>query len=135
MQQIDFLAIGDIVTEPFIKITDAEATCDLDRENCKLSLRFGDKVPYESAEICRAVGNSANASVAASRLGLSSYLVSYIGDDEIGKGNLEELAKNNVKTDFVKTCAGFPSTTITYCGTTLNAQFSSNTQNFLTTWT
>ncbi len=107
--QIDFLAIGDIVTEPFIRITDAEATCDLDQENCKLSFRFGDKVPYESAEICHAVGNSPNAAVSASRLGVKSYLMAYIGDDQIGKEDLESLAKDNVHADLVKTIPGLPS--------------------------
>ena len=109
MNNYDFIAIGDIVTEPFIRLIDAEATCDLDREHCKLSLRFGDKVPYESAEILRAVGNSANASVSAARLGLNSALLAYMGDDEIAKGNLEELIKNNVKTDLMQTVPGMPS--------------------------
>jgi ribokinase len=107
--QIDFLAIGDIVTEPFIRITDAEASCDLDQENCKLCFRFGDKVPYESAEICHAVGNSPNAAVSASRLGVKSYLMAYMGDDQIGKENLASLEKDNVHADYVKTVAGMPS--------------------------
>jgi sugar/nucleoside kinase (ribokinase family) len=108
-KQIDFLAIGDIVTEPFIRIKDAEAHCDLDQANCKLCLRFGDKVPYESAEVCRAVGNSANAAVSAARLGINSYLMSYIGNDDIGKGNLEELTHNGVKIDLMQTVPGMPS--------------------------
>ncbi len=108
-EQIDIISIGDIVTEPFIKIKDAEAYCDLDQENCKLSLRFGDKVPYESVEICKAVGNSANAAVSAARLGLKSYLLSYIGDDQIGKENLQELQKNGVHTDLMQTIPGMKS--------------------------
>lgn len=108
-KQIDFLAIGDIVTEPFIKIKDAESYCDIDGDNCKLSFRFGDKVPYESAEICKAVGNSANAAVSASRLGVNSYLMTYVGNDQIGKENIEELKKNNVNTDYVETIDGMPS--------------------------
>ncbi len=107
--QIDFLAIGDVVTEPFIRLTDAEAYCDLDQENCKLCMRFGDKIPYESAEVCRAVGNSANAAVSAARLGVNSYLMAYIGDDEIGKGDLEQLAINKVHTDYMKTIPGMAS--------------------------
>src|SRR3989344_7389921 len=107
--KIDFLAVGDVVTEPFIRIKDAAVHCKLDEEACELCLRFGDKVPYESAEIMRAVGNSANASVAAARLGLNSYLMAYIGDDEVCRGNLEELAKNKVHADFVATVAGLPS--------------------------
>jgi ribokinase len=108
-KQIDFLAIGDVVTEPFIRIKDAEATCDLDQEHCKLSLRFGDKVPYESAEVCHAVGNSPNAAVAASRLGVNSYLMTYIGDDMIGKDDIDSLVKDNVHTDYVKTIPGMES--------------------------
>ncbi len=107
--EIEFVAIGDVVTEPFIRLEDAEATCDLDQEHCKLCVRFGDKVPYESAEVMRAVGNSANAAVSAARLGVKSYLMSYIGDDLIGHGNLEELTKNGVHTDYMKTEAGYAS--------------------------
>ncbi len=109
MENYDFLAVGDVVTEPFIRIKDAEATCDLQMEHCKLCFRFGDKVPYETAEVLRAVGNSANAAVCAARLGLSSALLSYIGDDEIGKGNIEELQKNNVRTGLMQTVAGMQS--------------------------
>lgn len=109
MQNHDFLAIGDIVTEPFIRIQDAEATCDLQREHCKLCFRFGDKIPYESVEICRAVGNSPNAAVAAARLGLNAALLAYIGDDDIGRGNMEELTKNGVATDAIVTVPGMQS--------------------------
>lgn len=109
MKQYDFIAIGDIVTEPFIKLKDASVHCDLDHENCTISMRYGDKIPYESVTLCRAVGNSANAAVAAARLGLETSLISYIGDDEIGKGNLEELEKNGVKTEYMVTSPGYTS--------------------------
>lgn len=108
-KQIDFLAIGDIVTEPFIRLKEASVTCDMEHEHCTLCLSFGDKVPYESAEVVRAVGNSANAAVSASRLGLSSYLMAYMGDDDIGRGNLEELKKNNVQTKYMQIVPGMPS--------------------------
>jgi len=107
--QIDFLAIGDIVSEPFIKLQDAEVHCNIDEENCMLSMRFGDKIPYESAEICHAVGNSPNAAVSASRLGVKSYLMSYQGDDQIGKENLESLARDGVRTDYMQIVKGLPS--------------------------
>ncbi len=109
MQTYDFLAVGDIVTEPFIRIKDAVATCDLNQEHCTITLRFGDKVPYESAEICRAVGNSPNAAVSAARLGLNSGLLAYMGDDEIGRGNIEQLKINNVHTEPIQTVSGMPS--------------------------
>ncbi len=108
-KEIDFLAIGDIVSEPFIRITDAEATCDLNKEHCKLSFRFGDKIPYESAEICKAVGNSPNVAVSIARLGLNSYLIAYMGEDTVGKENMEELVANGVNIDYMETVPGMES--------------------------
>lgn len=108
-KQIDFLAIGDVVTEPFIHLSDAEATCDSENSHCKLCVRFGDKVPYDSVEVCKAVGNSPNAAVSASRLGVSSYLISYIGDDEVGKGDIESLIHDGVNVDYMKIVPGMPS--------------------------
>ncbi len=107
--KIDFLAVGDIVTEPFIRIKDASVHCKLNHDACELCLRFGDKVPYESAEIIRAVGNSANAAVCAARLGVTSHLMAYMGEDDIAKGNLEELLHNNVGTNFIQKVPGFKS--------------------------
>ena len=103
MEQIDILAIGDITTDCFIRLKDAEVHCDIDKENCKLCVNFGDKVPYESVTIVEAVGNSANASVSSSRLGLSSALLAYIGNDQNGQDDLEALKKNNVSTKYVRT--------------------------------
>ncbi len=106
--QYDFIAIGDIVTDAFIRLKDAEAHCDLDSANCKLCLRFGDKVPYQSVEEIRAVGNSANAAVAAARLGVSAALVAHVGNDTHGAEAIEELRKNNVGTDYVFAHDGIP---------------------------
>jgi ribokinase len=108
-KQIDFLAIGDIATEPFIRITDAEASCDLQGEHCKICFRFGDKIPYESAEICRAVGNSPNVAVGASKLGVNSTLISYVGDDLVGRQNIESLMKDGVNIDHMKIVPGMES--------------------------
>ncbi|NVN97240.1 carbohydrate kinase family protein [Candidatus Nomurabacteria bacterium] len=107
--KIDFLAIGDIATEPFIRITDAEASCDLQGEHCKICFRFGDKIPYESAEICKAVGNSPNVAVGASKLGINTSLISYVGDDLVGKQNIESLMKDGVNIDHMKIVPGMES--------------------------
>lgn len=107
-KQYDVVAIGDVVIDAFIRIADAEATCDLNQEHCRISLRFGDKVPYESVEIIYAVGNSANAAVSASRLGLSSALMAVVGNDQNGKGCLESLAHNNVSIEYMETDKTLP---------------------------
>ncbi len=103
MKNYDFVAIGDVVTDAFIRLKDADINCDVNREKCKLCVSFGDKVPYEFVEVIRAVGNSANAAVAASRLGLSSALVANVGGDQNGKECLETLEQNGVSLDFMKT--------------------------------
>ncbi len=102
MKKIDFLAIGDIVIDAFIKIKDAHVHCKVDTEACELCLSFGDKVPYESLHVIPAVGNSPNAAVAASRLGLSTALMTNIGGDQNGKDCLAVLEKEKIDTTFVK---------------------------------
>ena len=109
MKPVDFLAIGDIVTEPFIRLKDARVTCDINDDNCTISMRWGDKIPYESAVVCRAVGNSPNAAAAAARLGLSTAIATDIGTDTIGKGNLEQLKIEKISTKFVRTHKGMVS--------------------------
>ena len=102
----DFIAIGDIVTDAFIKLKEASVNCDVDREHCTITMAFGDKIPYESVEVVRAVGNSSNAAVAASRLGLKSALVTNMGDDQNGRECLESLKKDGVATEFVSVHQG-----------------------------
>lgn len=99
----DFVAIGDITTDVFIKIKDAHVTCSIDNTKCEICMKFADKVPFESATEVRAVGNSANASVSASRLGLRGALISDIGNDQNGRDCLSELARNKVSSKYVST--------------------------------
>ena len=107
MKKIDFLAIGDTVTDAFIKLKDAHIHKKLDNpESTELCLRFGDKIPYESVNVISAVGNSPNAAVAASRLGLSSALMTNIGDDKNGQDCLEKLKQEKIDTTFVKIESG-----------------------------
>jgi sugar/nucleoside kinase (ribokinase family) len=99
--KIDFLAIGDIVIDAFIKLKDAEEL--INHGTLELCVRFGDKVPYESVTVIPAVGNSPNAVVSSARLGLNSAIITHIGDDKHGKDCLESLKKEKVITDYVVT--------------------------------
>ncbi len=100
--KLDFIGIGDITTDAFIRIKEAKVTCDMNHESCQLCVKFGDKIPYEFVEVIRAVGNSANATVSAARLGLKSALIANVGSDINGKECLETLEKNNVGTQFME---------------------------------
>ena len=105
MSQIDFLAVGDIVTEPFIRLKEAEIL-DRESDSPKLAMRWGDKIPYDYAVVCAAVGNASNAAVSAARLGLTSALRAYVGEDEYGTQCLEVLKSENVSTEFMVTEPG-----------------------------
>lgn len=107
MKRVKFLAIGDIVTDAFIQLQDARVSCDINDDNCTISMRFGDKIPYKDVEIVKAVGNSPNAAVSASRLGLETAIITHVGNDENGKECIETLKENGVKTDLVQTQDGF----------------------------
>ena len=100
---IEFLAIGDIVTDAFIRLKDADVydRHKVDHTERQLCVPFGDKVPYESVTVVRAVGNSANAAIAASRLGLASALLAVVGEDEEGKKNMDVLKENKVITAYM----------------------------------
>lgn len=109
MKQIDFLAIGDTVIDAFIKLSDADhidVRGESGHENFKICLPYAEKIPYEEVDIINAVGNAANAAVSAARLGLSSAIVSNLGDDQYGKDCLVSLEKDNVGTEFIKINSG-----------------------------
>ncbi|MEK7574729.1 MAG: carbohydrate kinase family protein [Patescibacteria group bacterium] len=100
-KKLDFLAVGDITTDAFIRLKDASVHCNIDNEKCELCVRFADKIPYEFVEVLRAVGNSPNAAVSAARLGLKSGLVTNMGDDQNGKECLDVLKAEKISTKFV----------------------------------
>lgn len=102
MQPFDFIGIGDITIDAFIRLKEAAVHCKLNHEECEICLKFGDKVPYQDVFIVPAVGNSANASVAAARLGLKSALVANVGDDRHGQECIDALKKSGVATEYVK---------------------------------
>ncbi len=98
---IEFLSIGAMVVDDFIFLQDASVHCRLNHENCELCMRFGDKIPYKEHQVLYAVGNAANASVSAARLGLHSALATYIGIDDLGEKSVKKLHSESVATDFV----------------------------------
>lgn len=104
MKNFDFIAIGDITTDAFIKLSANDATIHKSDDGTKtdICLSFGDKVEYDSVTEVFAVGNSPNASTCAHRLGLNSALVTNLGDDHNGINMIDALEKEGVDTSFVK---------------------------------
>ena len=100
--KINFLSIGDIVTDAFIKLKQATVRGTPDSADYEICMPFADKVPYEEVIVVPAVGNAANAAVSASLLGLNSALLSNIGDDKEGEDCLNALKKAGINTDLIK---------------------------------
>lgn len=102
--EFDFVAIGDIVVDAFINLKAARVRDE--KGQPELCFSFADKIPYEWLEVVPAVGNSANASVSAGRLGLRSALATDIGDDDNGRTCQRVLENENVAPDFIKIHSG-----------------------------
>jgi sugar/nucleoside kinase (ribokinase family) len=107
-EQYDFVAIGDITIDAFIQLSEKDAIVEKDEKTGRkrLSMNFGDKLPYKDVAVINAVGNSPNAAVAAHRLGLRSALVCNLGHDRNGKDCLDTLRREGVHTDFVQVHEG-----------------------------
>lgn len=94
------LAVGDIVTDAFIKLAEDYAQASTDEKGYKrLSFELGAKLPYDSVEIIEAVECSPNAAVSMGRLGLEASLMSWLGDDGPGNDMIKYLEAQGVGTD------------------------------------
>ncbi|MEK7101964.1 MAG: carbohydrate kinase family protein [Patescibacteria group bacterium] len=98
---MDFTAIGDTTVDEFIKLKEAHIHCDINHEDCTISMKWGDKIPFDSSTLVPGVGNAANAAVAAARLGLSSGFVSNVGKDRFGEEILAMFAREGVDTTYI----------------------------------
>ncbi len=104
-EQFDFIAIGDMVTDAFVNL-DSVVIQDQDRGPDMMCMAYGDKIPFNWHKIIPGVGNSANASVSATRLGLKTAYVVNVGDDEYGREQIAALKENGIDTQFVKVHEG-----------------------------
>jgi ribokinase len=96
----DIIAIGDMVTDTFIHLLPQSAEV-IDDGKAKLCFGFGDKIPFAEAIVIPGVGNSANAAVAAARLGLATALVGNVGNDHDGGEMIARLEREGVRTEYV----------------------------------
>ncbi len=100
---LDILCVGDTSEDVFLVLAedDAALLCDVDKQNCRLSLSFSDKIPIKTV-VALPGGNSANLAVGLSRLGFKSALLTQLGDDSRGDTLLQALHKDKVKLDYVR---------------------------------
>jgi ribokinase len=99
---MDFIAIGDTAVDEFIRLKEAKVHCNINNEDCTISMKWGDKIPFEFSVLVAAVGNAANAAVSARRLGLSSGFISNVGNDRYGEETLSTFKREGVDTRYIK---------------------------------
>ena len=110
--QPSILCIGDIFTDVFIRLNEKEARIDTDKDGSKrLSMPFGSKPPYDGVDTVYSVGPSPNAAVSCARLGAAVSLMSWLGDDQVGKDSLKYLAHELIDTKPMVIQNGIPSST------------------------
>ncbi len=90
------LTIGDIASEALITLDKDSIEVEGSKNNKKISVSLGAKIASKSAEVQDAVGGAANAAVAFSRLGVQPSLVSWLGDDTVGRQSLGYLRQHGV---------------------------------------
>jgi 2-dehydro-3-deoxygluconokinase len=105
--QFDILSVGDVVTDAFIRLfKDQAQVVKDDRDGKWLAMPFATKIPFESVEVIRAVGNAANAATAFGRLGLKTGFITNVGSDPEGREIINALHKNKVDSRFVRINSG-----------------------------
>ena len=104
----DLISIGDATIDTFIQIHEAQIKCNLNRQDCKLCLAYGDKIPVDKLAHLVA-GNAANNAIGSRRLNLKSAIYVNIGDDDAGKKIADKLKEEKVGTEFVKVNANMES--------------------------
>lgn len=112
-KKFDFLAVGESLRDVFYQIDEATLSCQINKERCLLCLEYADKIPVKQVVKVPAAGNSANAAVGASRLGLKSALLTWIGNDYAGRHLREALKKEKVDLSYLVTDKKHPTSEAT----------------------
>ncbi|MCA9375439.1 MAG: carbohydrate kinase family protein [Candidatus Doudnabacteria bacterium] len=97
----DIVSIGDTTQDVFIGIDDASVLCDIDKENCMLTLRYADKIPVTSVDDLIG-GNASNNAIGSRRLGLRSAIYTIVGDDAVGEAIEKTYDREGVGSNFIQ---------------------------------
>lgn len=101
----DLITVGDSTIDTFIKIHDATIECDINKKNCKICIKYGEKIPVDSISHSVA-GNAANVAVGGQKLGLKSAIYTNLGDDENGHLIKKKFLQSNVSPEYIQIHSG-----------------------------
>jgi len=96
----NLITVGDTVIDTHVQIDDATIECKLKDKPCQLCLDFATKIPIKNS-FQSLGGNAANVAVGATKLGLKTSILTFLGNDSNGKLAFDELEKFKVNTDLI----------------------------------
>ncbi len=97
----DIISVGDSTIDHFFFIHDASVVCAINKEDCKLSINYADKLVVDKYMRFTA-GNAMNQAISSSLLGLKTAFYTVIGKDSAGNDIKEQLKKYNISQDYIQ---------------------------------
>lgn len=105
---LDLIAIGDIKLDTFIVLHEANVMCELKMPECKLCIKYGEKIPVE-AFVTQIAGSAPNTAVGLAKMGLKTAVLTVMGDNGVHAQALHFLKTHKVSTTLIKTHKGLRS--------------------------
>lgn len=105
---LDLISVGDVKLDTFIVIHDASVKCELKMPECKLCVNYGEKIPVD-AFVTQIAGSAPNVAIGLAKMGLTTSVMSHMGEDEVYNQALHFLSKNKVDSSLIKTKKGIRS--------------------------
>ena len=99
-KSFDLITIGDSTVDTFIRIHEASIECDINKQDCKICVPYGSKIPVDSIAYSVA-GNAANVVVGAKKLGLNCAIYTNLGNDDQAKTILNKLEEQGIDCEYV----------------------------------
>lgn len=100
----DIVTIGDIKWDVFLVIPHASVQCTLRKDECKLCIEYGKKIPVESSH-AQVAGSAPNVAVGLAVLDRSSAVVATMGNDPTHTMAVDFLTTYGVNTSMIRTKA------------------------------
>jgi ribokinase len=98
---VNTICIGDPVIDTHVQIDSSCEECSLvGKQQDQICFKYGDKIPIINS-FQSLGGNAPNVAIALVELGLTSTLISTVGNDAYGHLALDELSKRGVATNLV----------------------------------
>lgn len=98
----DLLTIGDTKLDVFLDLgLDAKVACSKDTHRCTMCLKYGEKIPVDSAHLLPA-GSALNVAVGVRRLGKKTSVLSVMGNDMVPVLTKSLLQQEHVDTTHLR---------------------------------